>query len=122
MVLTCVHSDHQPFSNWYQSELCYKGHTFHSVKQAYQWEKTTHSKDDRVAKKLLYTTNPRVAKTLGRAVKGLTATTWDNDKRNIMRELVKIKFCDKAELKKELLNSKDLKLAEAGLDLFYGIR
>ena len=85
LVFGGVHSDHQPFSNWYQSELCYKGHTFHSVEQAYQWEKATHAKDNRVAKKLLYTTNPRVAKKLGRAVKGLTATTWDNDKRDIMR-------------------------------------
>ena len=69
LVFGGVHSDHQPFSNWYQSELCYKGHTFHSVEQAYQWEKATHAKDNRVAKKLLYTTNPRVAKNLGRAVK-----------------------------------------------------
>ena len=92
-----------------------------SVEQAYQWAKATHAKDDKVAKKLLYTTNPRVAKNLGRAVKGLTATTWDMDKRDIMRELVKTKFCDDAELKTELLNSKDLKLVEAGLDPFYGI-
>ena len=54
-------------------------------------------------------------------MKGLTATTWNNAKRDIMRELVKTKFCDNAELKKELLNSKDLKLVEAGLDPFYGI-
>ena len=91
------------------------------MEQAYQWEKATHAKDNRVAKKLLYTTNPRAAKNLGRAVKGLTATTWDNDKRDIMRELVKTKFCDNAKMKKELLNSKDLKLVEAELDPFYGI-
>ena len=121
LVFGGVHSDHQPFSNWYQSELCYKGHSFNNVEQAYQWAKATHAKDDKVAKKLLYTTNPRVAKNLGRAVKGLTATTWDMDKRDIMRELVKIKFCDDAELKTERLNSKDLKLVEAGLDPFYGI-
>ena len=69
----------------------------------------------------MYTTNPRVAKNLGRSVKGLTATTWDAEKKNIMKELVSIKFTDNADLKKELLDSNDLKLAEAGLDLFYGI-
>ena len=116
LVFGGVHSDHQPFSNWYLNELCYKGQSFNNVEQAYQWAKATHAKDDKVAKKLLYTTNPRVAKNLGRAVMGLTATTWDMDKRDIMRELVKTKFCDDAELKTELLNSKDLKLVEAGLD------
>ena len=80
-----------------------------------------HAKDTRVARKLLYTTNPRVAKNLGRSVKGLTATTWDADKKDIMRELVSIKFTDNADLKKELLDSNDLKFAEAGLDPFYGI-
>ena len=102
LVFGGIHSDHQPFTNWYPSKLCYKEHRL-------------------VARKLLYTTNPRVAKNLGRSVKGLTATTWDAEKKNIMKELVSIKFTDNADLKKELLDSNDLKLAEAGLDLFYGI-
>ena len=38
-----------------------------------------------------------------------------------MQELVSIKFTDNADLKKELLDSNDLKFAEAGLDPFYGI-
>ena len=120
LVFGGIHSDHQPFTNWYPSKLCYKEHRFGSVEQAYQWAKATHAKDTRVARKLLDTTNPRVAKNLGRSVKGLTATTWDAEKKNIMKELVSIKFTDNADLKKELLDSNDLKLAEAGLDLFYG--
>ena len=121
LVFGGIHSDHQPFTNWYPSKLCYKEHRFGSVEQAYQWAKATYAKDTRVARKLLYTTNPRVAKNLGRSVKGLTATTWDAEKKNIMKELVSIKFTDNADLKKELLDSNDLKLADAGLDLFYGI-
>ena len=46
-----------------------KGHTFKSIEQAYQWEKATRANDVRVAKKLLYTTNPRVAKSPGRSIK-----------------------------------------------------
>ena len=121
LVFGGIHSDSQPFTNWYPSKLCYKGNTFQNVEQAYQWAKAMHAKDTRVARKLLYTTNPRVAKNLGRSVKGLTATTWDADKKDIMRELVSIKFTDNADLKKELLDSNDLKFAEAGLDPFYGI-
>ena len=45
-----IHSDHQPFSNWYPSEFQYKGHTFKSIEQAYQWEKATRANDVRVAK------------------------------------------------------------------------
>ena len=116
-----IHSVCQPFTNWYPSKLCYRGHSFGSVEQAYQWAKATHAKDTRVARKLLHTTNPRVAKNLGRSVKGLSATTWDAEKKDIMQELVSIKFTDNADLKKELLDSNDLKFAEAGLDPFYGI-
>ena len=121
LVFGRIHSDCQPFTNWYPSKLCYRGHSFGSVEQAYQWAKATHAKDTRVARKLLHTTNPRVAKNLGRSVKGLSATTWDAEKKDIMQELVSIKFTDNADLKKELLDSNDLKFAEAGLDPFYGI-
>ena len=81
-----INSDHQPFSNWYPSEFQYKGHTFKSIEQAYQWEKATQANDVRVAKKVLYTTNPRVAK-FCRGVKGLTAANWDKDKKDVMKEL-----------------------------------
>ena len=116
-----IHSDHQPFSDWYPSEFQYKGHTFKNIEQAYQWEKATRANDVRVAKKLLYTTNPRVAKSLGRSIKGLTAVNWDKDKRNVMKELVRIKFSDNPELLKELIDTKDLILVEAGIDPFYGV-
>ena len=116
-----INSDHQPFSNWYPSEFQCKGHTFKSIEQAYQWEKATRANDVRVAKKLLYTTNPRVAKSLGRGVKGLTAANWDKDKKDVMKELVRIKFSDNPELLKELIDTKDLILVEAGIDPLYGV-
>ena len=89
---------HQAFINWYPSEFQYKGHTFKSIDQVYQWEKATRANDARVAKKLLYTTNPRVAKSLGRSIKGLSAVNWVKDKNNVMKELVRIKFSDNPEL------------------------
>ena len=110
LVFGGIHSDHQPFSNWYPSKLCYKEHRFGSVEPSYQWAKARHAKDTRVARKLLYTANPRVAKNLCRSAKGLTATTWDAEKKNIIKELVSIKFTDNANLKKELLDSNDLNL------------
>ena len=91
------------------------------MEQTYQWKKATQANDVRVAKKLLYTTSPRVAKSLGRSVKGLAAGKWDENKKNVMRELVKIKFSENLDLSKKLLNSKDLTLVEAGMNLFYGV-
>ena len=43
-------------------------------------------------------------------------TTWDDEKKDILKELVSIKLTDSPHLK-----SNDLKLADAGLDPFYGI-
>ena len=121
LVFRGIHSDSQPFINWYPSKLCYMGNTLENVEQTYQCAKAMHAKDTRVAKKLLYTVNPRLAKNLDRSVKGLPATTWDADKKDIMRELVSIKFTDNADLKKTVIYSNDLKFAAAGLDPIYGI-
>ena len=98
---------HQAFSNWYPSEFQYKVHTFKSIDQVYQCEKATRANDARVAKTLLYTTNPRVAKSLGRSIKELSVVNWVKDKNNVMKELVRIKFSDNPELLKELIDTKD---------------
>ena len=121
LVFGGIHTDSQPFINWYPSKLCYMGNSFENVEQAYQCANAMHAKYTRVVKKLLYTVNPRVDKNLDRSVKGLPVTTWDADNKDIMRELVSIKFTDNADLKKELLDSNDLKFTEAGLDPIYGI-
>ena len=51
-------------SNWYSCEVNYKGHTFNSVEQGYQWSKATFANDVAAARNLLYTTDPREAKDL----------------------------------------------------------
>ena len=38
-----------------------------------------------------------------------------------MKELVRIKFSDNTQLLKELIDTKDPILVEAGIDLFYGV-
>ena len=99
----------------------YKGHTFNSVEQGYQWSKAIFANDVTAARNLLYTTDPREAKDLGMNVQGLQYADWNSEKDTIMRELVKIKFTDNIDLKNELLGTGDLKLAEAGLDTHFAI-
>ena len=66
-----IHSSFHPFSNFYSSEVVYKGNKFGSVEQDYQWSKAIFAEDSVMAKKLLHTVNPRTAKDLGAAVSGL---------------------------------------------------
>ena len=121
MIIGCIHSSYQPLSNWYSCEVNYKGHTFNSVEQGYQWSKATFANDVTAARNLLYTTDPREAKDLGMNVQGLQYADWNSEKDTIMRELVKIKFTDNIDLKNKLLGTGDLKLAEAGLDTHFAI-
>ena len=64
MIIGGIHSSYQPLSNWYSCEVNYKGHTFSSVEQGYQWSKATFANDVTAARNLLYTTDPREAKDL----------------------------------------------------------
>ena len=121
MIIGGIHSSYQPLSNWYSCEVNYKGHTFNSVEQGYQWSKATFANDVTAARNLLYTTDPREAKDLGMNVQGLQYADWNSEKDTIMRELVTIKFTDNIDLKNELLGTGDLKLAEAGLDTHFAI-
>ena len=121
MTIGGIHSSYQPLSNWYNCEVNYKGHTFNSVEQGYQWSKAIFANDVTAARNLLYTTDPREAKDLGMNVQGLQYADWNSEKDTIMRELVKIKFTDNIDLKNELLGTGDLKLAEAGLDTHFAI-
>lgn len=116
-----IHSDHNPFSNWFPCRITYKGHSFNNLEQAYQYAKATYAKDAISAMQLVYTTDPRAAKDIGSKVKGLTGTNWETDKYDIMKELVMIKFTENRDLKKELLDTGNKILAESGHDQHYAI-
>lgn len=121
LVFGGIHSNYQPFSNWFPSKICYKGNTFMNIEQAYQWAKAMHAEDTTVAGKILFTTDPRKAKDLGLTVKGLGTRNWNTRKNIIMKELVNIKFTDNPILQKVLLDTAGIKLAEAGIDAHYAI-
>ena len=99
----------------------FKGHTFDSSEQAYQWAKADFCKDDAAAAKLLYTTSPRDAKDIGSTVEGLAGTYWDQKKNGIMEEILRYKFSNNDELKKQLLDTKTIHLAEAGRDKHWAV-
>ena len=118
LVFGGIISEHCPFSNWYPCDIRYNDHIFHSLEQAYQYSKAIHCDDKTIANKLLYTTNPRSAKDLGSKVQGLDQSDWDQQKTEIMSELVKIKF-EIPVLKTELLKTGQKLLVESGTDKHY---
>ena len=100
-----IHSEFQPFTNWYPCSVEFKGHHFESSEQAYQWAKSDHCKDAAAAEKLLYATSPREAKDLGAEVEELMESDWVQKKNNVIEQILRIKFTDNAELKQLLLDS-----------------
>ena len=116
-----IHSEFQPLSNRYPCKVQFKGHTFNSSEQAYQWAKADFCQDDAAASKLLFTTSPRDAKDLGSEIKGLRDTDWDQKKNGIMEEILRNKFRDNKDLKKQLLDTKDIILAEASRDRHWAV-
>ena len=116
-----IHSVHHPLSNWYPCKLVFKGHTFESSEQAYQWQKASYCKDDSAAEKLLFTTSPREAKDIGSIVTGLRGSDWEKKKNEVMHQILLAKFRDNGDLKKQLLDTGDIALAEAGRDTHWAV-
>ena len=100
-VFSGIHSVSTPFNNWYPCKLQYKGHTFKSVKQAYEYAKALYMDDVTSAEKLMYTIDPGAAKKFGSKVAGLNGTKWDTVKFAIMKYLVIKKFADCGDIQSE---------------------
>ena len=114
-----IHSVSTPFSNWYPCKLQYKGHTFKSVEQAYQYAKALYVDDVTSAEKLMYTIDPGAAKKVGSKVAGLNGTKWDTVKFAIMKDLVMKKFAGCDDMKAELLKTGEKTMVESGRDIHY---
>lgn len=114
-----LHSNFSPFSNWYSCKIPYMGYSFANSEQAYQYSKAIYCDDNGAATHIRYTTDPKAAKELGLKVTGLANTDWENEKSDIMYEILKIKFKNNDELKQELLNTQDRQLVECGFDKYW---
>lgn len=111
-------SEHSPFSNWFNCDMKYKGHNFHSVEQAYQYAKAIQFNDNSTALKLQYAQTPSDAKQLGWKVSGFKKAEWENIQDGVMKELLMLKFSDPV-LARELRSTGTKVLVEAGLDEHY---
>lgn len=108
--------DYRFLSNFYPCEVEYEGIVYPSVENAFQAAKTLNN-----AERLQFTNvKPGIAKRLGRKV--ALRHDWEKVKVDIMKELLRKKFCQEP-FKSKLLETGDRELEEGNRwnDRFWGI-
>ncbi len=110
-------------SNFYPSKFIANGKEFCSVEQYYQYEKAIEFNDFETADKILNTSSPGKAKSLGRDVKNFDDLVWNKYKINIMKDGLYAKFTQNSELYNLLLSTGSSILIEGNQwqDTFWGV-
>lgn len=105
-------------SNFYLAEIEYEGIVYPSSEHAYQAAK---SLDVEVRKRIANCKTPGLSKKAGRRVN--MRPNWDYIKRDIMLDIVRIKFKTHKELAQKLLDTGDEELIEGNTwgDTFFGV-
>ena len=93
-------------SNFSDSKICYKGHTYKNGEAAFHSEKNSFSE----YKEKLEKANPSEAKKLGRRVK--LRPDWEQVKNDVMYEVIYAKFSQNGELRRKLLETGNSILVE----------
>lgn len=110
-------------SNFYNGKgsiFRYENLMFTSTEQAFQYAKAKYFKDTFRMERIYGCSLPIEAKMEGRLIKNFVPEEWDQVKVDIMREILALKF-EHHNLKKQLLDTKNLKLVEANTgDHFWG--
>ena len=92
---------------------------YRSVEQYLQAMKASSADDDKLHYKIMSSSNPYLIKRLGGKVKA--GRNWQTEVKQHIYVAVREKFTQNERLKKALLNTQDLKVAEATRDNFWGI-
>lgn len=114
-------SEYNSFSNWSPARIEHGGFVYSNLEQAYMYKKATHHQDVDAAQKIRYTTDPREVKRIGSSIQVPHDGTWHEVKSGVMLNLVRAKFTQNIELKRELLATGTMKLGETGKDSFFSI-
>lgn len=125
MKVICFHNPDEEngyLSNWALSEFTVNGIIFSSMEQYMMYQKAVRFKDEKIAEKILATTDVAVIKALGRQVKGYNDSYWNGVRQLFVYEGLKEKFVQNKDLKKLLLDTEDSILAECAVnDRIWGI-
>lgn len=114
------------FSNFYnlKTPIKYEGKEFTTTEHAFMYGKAKQFKDTEIMKEIVdsFGSSPKVAKKLGRKVKGYDDDEWDKVRYQVMKDVLKEKF-SQPKLKGILLGTEDKILVEASpFDAVWGIK
>lgn len=116
-----VEEENGYYSNWYLSDFELEGHTFCCVEQWMMWKKACMFGDRETAQEILDCTDPAIMKKLGRSVKGYVDSRWAAERFYIVREGVRAKFEQNAELKEKMMQTTGAFAEAAPNDRVWGI-
>ena len=111
---------HSVFSNLHSSHFVIDNISYNCVEQRIQSEKAGLFNDDITQAKIMRELNPYKIKKLGSKVRNYSAEQWNKAKRQIAYSAVHAKFSQNESLKKILLNTGSVKIAESSMDKFWG--
>jgi ribA/ribD-fused uncharacterized protein len=117
MMIKEFKNEYRWLSNFFESNIIYKGRVFLNVENAFQSEKS----DDIFWKDFCsQESDPRVIKKEGQKIK--LRGDWEQVKQKVMFELIQIKFQD-LELKEKLLETENIYIQEGNTwgDTYWGV-
>ena len=117
-------SCHHNLSNFkvLQKNFVYEQFQYSSSEQAFQHKKARQAGDQNIQREIMFNTDPAVQKSCGHRVRGLDETSWNRDRRAIMKDILIAKFTQDEDSRKTLKDTGDRVLAEAnGRDNYFGI-
>lgn len=110
-----------PFSNFYPSQFEYKGYHLNNSEQAFMLEKAIMFDKNKIPF-ILAAKSPAEVKKLGRAVQNFNPKVWDENRYQIMVDILKAKFANPT-LKQILVGTDNLELVEGSpYDAIWGVK
>lgn len=124
--IICFHKPEEPngfLSNWYMSSFSDDEYgEFSSAEQYMMYRKAVLFGDDETARQVMVLSSPAEIKALGRLVKGFDQKLWDENKYEIVKRGVQLKFSQNKELMERLLSFGGCVFAECSVsDRVWGI-
>lgn len=111
-----------PFSNFYKTEIKFKGMNFHSSEQLFMYLKAVKFGDTKIAEEILKCKTPKSSKNLGRSVKNFNSEEWYKYKVEAMMIALKSKFYKNLDLMSLLMRNKHKIFVEASpYDRIWGV-
>lgn len=104
-------------SNFYSSNIRYKGHTYETVEHIFQTVRCARESDK---VKIRNAASPKLAKIIGRFVE--VRPNWEANKADVMEKILRIKFRKQSKLRRMLNETGDMQLINLNYwhDTFWG--